>query len=206
MPADDLQHVIEIVGDAAGELADRFHLLRLLQGRLARRQLFLAAPQGGKGLVALATRDAGAAVVTHARHQLARIRPLDHVVAGADGKGLGLDVGIVLGREQDDRDVLGVGMFPQSGDDGEAVEAAGHAQVDQHHGRVDLACYIDSALRAGFIHQLMTDTSSETVGNDVLGKRFIVNQQHGTAGVVFDHCNCIAFRLEWNVLQKNTKR
>ena len=32
--ADDLQHVVEVVRDAAGELADRLHLLRLPQLRL----------------------------------------------------------------------------------------------------------------------------------------------------------------------------
>ena len=35
--ADDLQHVIEVVRNAAGELPDRFHLLRLAQLRFRRR-------------------------------------------------------------------------------------------------------------------------------------------------------------------------
>ena len=84
--ADDLQHVVEIVGDAAGQLADRFHLLRLVQGRLAGGQFLLAAAQRDEGGVALLARDAGAVVIAHARHQFARIGPLDQVIVGAGGE------------------------------------------------------------------------------------------------------------------------
>ena len=45
-PEDHGQHVVEVVGDAAGELADRFHLLRLAQ-------LVVALPQCLVGLPAL---------------------------------------------------------------------------------------------------------------------------------------------------------
>ena len=48
---DHLQHVVEVVRHAAGELADRLHLLRLVQRRLHRQALFLAAPQGPGALV-----------------------------------------------------------------------------------------------------------------------------------------------------------
>ena len=168
--ADDLQHIVEIVGHAAGELADGFHLLRLLQGRLAGGQLFLAAAQRGEGLVALAARDAGAAVVAHARHQFARIGPLDHVVAGANREGPGLDVGIVFGREQDDGDILRIGMGAQLGNDGEAIETARHAQVDQHHGRIDLKRHVDGAHGIGFVHQLVAGATLQAMCNDVLGE------------------------------------
>ena len=34
MPATDCQQIVEIMGDAAGQLADRFHLLRLSKAHL----------------------------------------------------------------------------------------------------------------------------------------------------------------------------
>ena len=55
--ADDLQQIVEIVRDAAGEFADRFHLLRLAQGLLDflallgfLPQLFVGADQFGGAL------------------------------------------------------------------------------------------------------------------------------------------------------------
>ena len=74
--ADDLQHIVEVVGDAAGQLADRFELLRLVQGRLAQlqfpgtlQQLFLAGLERRIGFVALGTGAVGLRMVAHARHQ-----------------------------------------------------------------------------------------------------------------------------------------
>ncbi len=48
--ADSLQHVVEVVRDAAGELADRLHLLALVQRRLDLPALQRLGPQGVGGL------------------------------------------------------------------------------------------------------------------------------------------------------------
>ena len=96
--ADDLQHVVEIVRDAAGELADRLHLLRLAQLRLGRRafgdrrghallQHLVGLPQDLLGLLAVGDVDDGAdvaekfAVLAEARPRGAQRPAIDAVGA-----------------------------------------------------------------------------------------------------------------------------
>ena len=47
MALDDHERVVEVVGDAAGEPADRVHLLRLAQLLIAQPQLLFGAPPLG---------------------------------------------------------------------------------------------------------------------------------------------------------------
>jgi hypothetical protein len=134
------------------------------------------------GGVALAARAVGGAVIAHARQELARVGPFHEVVVGAAGEGAHLDLGAVLGRQQDHGNMFGGRIGAQRANDVEAV-GTGHAQVgDDHAGgagngggdglvtvRQESQCNIGAALRA--------------VPDQVFGERFIVDQQYGTGHI-----------------------
>jgi hypothetical protein len=128
-------------------------------------------------------------VIAHPRRQLARIGPLDQVIVGAGGEGLGLDVGVFLRRQQDYRDVFGVGVGAQAADHLEAVDA-GHAQVDQHHRGHHFLGELDCAGAVAVIAQAQVGAGAQAVRDERFGQGFVVDQQYRTGGrMVFSHQN-----------------
>ncbi|MCY1454057.1 hypothetical protein D9M71_710930 [compost metagenome] len=76
-------------------------------------------------------------MVADARHQLDGVRQFHQVVVGSGGKGRALDQWVFLGRQDDDRDVLGGRVVAVFAHQGQAVQAR-HDQVLEDYRGLDL--------------------------------------------------------------------
>ncbi len=66
-------------------------------------------------------------------------------------------------------------VIAQQADHVETVKAR-HAQVDQHHGGAHLDGEFDRAFGAGVVAQRDAGTPFETMGDEILGEGFVVDQ------------------------------
>jgi len=100
-------------------------------------QHLLAPLEGPIGLVALEQVDITLGVVTDAGEEFEPVGELDDVVVGTQAERLGLDLGLLLGREHDHRGLAGRLVLAEELDQAEAVDV-GHHQVLEDHGGADL--------------------------------------------------------------------
>ncbi|MNM19625.1 hypothetical protein D3C81_299400 [compost metagenome] len=119
-----------------------------LEHQISVEQLLLANPQSTVGFVALQQRQVGTRVVANARHQLNVVRQFDQVVVGPGSKGRALDQRVFLGRQDNDRDVLGGRVIAVFAHQGQAIEPR-HDQVLQDHRRLDSHGLFHSLMRVG---------------------------------------------------------
>jgi hypothetical protein len=75
-------------------------------------------------------------------------------------------------------------MRAQHGYHVKTIEAARHAQIDDHHCRIDVARDLDGARRAGLVTELVTDTALEAMGDDVRFQGWRNNVLRDNSGLI----------------------
>ena len=164
------EHVVEVVRHAAGEPADRFHLLGV-------EELLLALAQG---LVGIAAQLRKPQVRVDAGDQLRGLERLEDVIVGV---GLELFDGKIFplaGREQDDGNGAGALVAAQFLDELEPVEA-GHHAVGQNQGG---GIFLREAQRAVPVRrQHHVPPAREQPGDVVAHVRAVVDPQNAFAFV-----------------------
>ncbi len=120
--------------------------------------------------------DEVAGVVTKPGDHFNLIGQLDQIVAGPPGDTVGLDLGILLGRENDDGDGGGETAGPHLTQQGPAIQFR-HHQIQQDHHRTHFFHHGQGLLGILAVVQLQVIHPLQHATQNLVGKRFIINQQ-----------------------------
>ncbi|MND72964.1 hypothetical protein D3C80_645260 [compost metagenome] len=169
------QVLVEVA--AVGQPGQAIGVHQPLQHQVGIEQLLLADAQGAVGLVALQQGQVGARVVADARHQFDGVRQLDQVVVGPGGKRRALDQRVFLGRQDDDRDVLGRRVVAVLTHQGQPVQAR-HDQVLQDHRGLDAHGLGHRLVRVGAEVEVDVLFIGQATPHRLADHGLVVDQQH----------------------------
>ena len=148
----------------------------------------MAFAQETKCLVALQPADVRIGMVAYARQQFQAVRQFHHVIIGADGKAVGLQFRVILGRQHDHRHMRERRVFAVQLDQREAVDARQH-QVLQDDGRLQAQRRVQRLRGVGHVMKLdillVAQHAPDCLSNDQL----VVHQQH--ADLEFGQCGLL---------------
>ena len=170
-----LQVLVEMA--AVGQPGQAIGVHQPLQHQVGIEQLLLADAQGAVGLVALQQRQVGARVVADTRHQFDGVRQLDQVIVGPGGKRRALDQWVFLGRQDDDRNVLGRRVVAVLAHQGQTVQAR-HDQVLENDRRLDAHGLKHRLVRVGTEVEVDVVLIGQTTPHRFADHCLIVDQQH----------------------------
>ena len=116
-------------------------------------------------------------MVANARKQLDHVWQLDQVIVGAGGEGGALDLGVLLGRQHDDRHIAQAGRRTILGEQFDTVDA-GHDQVLQDHRRLDLLSHAQRLMWVGAEVEVDVALFAQRPPHGFTDHGLVVDQQH----------------------------
>ena len=137
----------------------------------------LAFAQGAVGGITLDQVEISLRVITKARNQFNFVRQFYQIIIGPHRESLAFDLRIFVGREDDDRRVLGGRVSAKLTNQRQTVYAR-HYQVLQDYGRFDLISQSESFAGVGTVMEIDIGMMGEGATHRFTHHRLVIDQQY----------------------------